>query len=149
MQCHLKIYPATLMQQVKWISTQSPLLISLSGPNHVLHEHEDQSPWKITSSWTAAGKTHIGAVNLLYIIMFKIRKIKPNAGSVRQKPKSFHGDWKWRSIQFISITILKHLVLQLSSKFYGSALNFYGVIMQYLLCLSRTSYVLHKNDDEC
>ena len=42
---------------------------------------------------TNFGKTHVGPVNLLYVIMFKIRKIKPNLSSVRQKPKSFHGDW--------------------------------------------------------
>ena len=46
----------------------------------------------LTSPRTAAGKTHVGLVNLLYLLMFKIRKIKPNSGSVRQKPKSFHGD---------------------------------------------------------
>ena len=44
---------------------------------------------KITGPRTMAGKTHFGLVNLLYIIMFKIRKIKPNSGSVQQKPKSF------------------------------------------------------------
>ena len=44
---------------------------------------------KITGPQTAAGKTHVGPVNLLYIIMFKIKKIKPNSGLVRQKPKSF------------------------------------------------------------
>ena len=47
---------------------------------------------KIISLWTAAGETYVGPVNLLYIIMFKIRKIKPNSSSVRQKLKSFHGD---------------------------------------------------------
>ena len=47
---------------------------------------------KITSLWTTADKTHITPVNLLYIIMFKIRKIKPNLSSVRQKPKSFCSD---------------------------------------------------------
>ena len=36
------------------------------------------------------GKTHVGPVNRLCIIM---SKIKPNSGTVRQKPKSFHGDW--------------------------------------------------------
>ena len=40
----------------------------------------------------SVGKAHVGLVNLLSIIMFKIRKIKPNSGSVQQKPKSFHGD---------------------------------------------------------
>ena len=35
---------------------------------------------KITSARTAAGKAHVGLVNL-YIIMFKIRKIKPKAHS--------------------------------------------------------------------
>ena len=39
---------------------------------------------------------HVGPVNLLYIIMFKIRKIKPNSDSVRQKLKSFHGDHRLR-----------------------------------------------------
>ena len=48
---------------------------------------------KITSPWTTGSKTHIGLVILLYIIMFKIRKIKPNLGSIRQKPKIFHDDW--------------------------------------------------------
>ena len=47
---------------------------------------------KITSPRTADGKIHVGPVNLLYIIMFKIRKIKPNSGLVQHKPKSFHGD---------------------------------------------------------
>ena len=47
---------------------------------------------KITAPRTAAGKTHVGPVNLLFIIMFKTKKIKPNSGSVQQKPKSFHGD---------------------------------------------------------
>ena len=47
---------------------------------------------KITGPRTAAGKTHVEPANLLYIIMFKIRDIKPNSGSVQQKPKSFHGD---------------------------------------------------------
>ena len=49
---------------------------------------------KITGPRTAAGKTCIGLVNLLYKIMFKIRKIKPNSGSVCQtcqKLKNFHG----------------------------------------------------------
>ena len=38
-------------------------------------------------------KTHVGPVNLLHIIMFKIRKIKPNSSSVRLKLKSFQ--WLW------------------------------------------------------
>ena len=33
---------------------------------------------KLTGPWTAASKTHIEPINLLYIIMFKISKIKPN-----------------------------------------------------------------------
>ena len=51
---------------------------------------------KITGPWTVAGKTHTGPVNLLYIIMFKIRKPEPNSGSVRQKPKNFNGDCMFR-----------------------------------------------------
>ena len=47
---------------------------------------------KITGPRTMAGETHVGPVNLLYIIMFKIGKIKPNSGLVQQKPKSFHVD---------------------------------------------------------
>ena len=41
---------------------------------------------KITGMRTAAGKTHVGPVNLLHIIMFKIRKLKTNSGAVWQKP---------------------------------------------------------------
>ena len=48
---------------------------------------------KIAGLRTTASKTQVRPVNLLYIIMFKIRKIKPMSGSVRQKPQSFHGDW--------------------------------------------------------
>ena len=51
---------------------------------------------KITGLRNAAGKTSVWPVNLLYIIMFKIRKIKPNSGLVRpkllrwcQSPKAF------------------------------------------------------------
>ena len=47
---------------------------------------------KITGPQTAADKTHIRPENLLYIIMFKIGKIKPNLSSVWQKPKSFDND---------------------------------------------------------
>ena len=36
--------------------------------------------------------------NLLYVIMFKIRKIKPNLSSVRQKTKSFRSNWVCQSI---------------------------------------------------
>ena len=72
----------------------------------VLPAHKFNSLWpsdaatmKIISPQTVAGKTH-GPVNLLYIpvIMSKIRKIKPNSGSVHQKPKSFHSecDAKWQ-----------------------------------------------------
>ena len=46
---------------------------------------------KITGPRTAAGKTHVGPVNH-YIIMIKIRKIKPNSRLVQQKPESFHSD---------------------------------------------------------
>ena len=48
---------------------------------------------KITGPWTAAAKKHVGPVNFLYMMMFEIRKIKPNSGSGRQNPKSFHGDY--------------------------------------------------------
>ena len=37
-------------------------------------------------------KTHIVLVNLLYISMFKIKKIKPNSSSVQEMLKSFRGD---------------------------------------------------------
>ena len=37
-------------------------------------------------------RKHIGSVNILYMIMFKIRRIKPNLSLVWQKPKSFCGD---------------------------------------------------------
>ena len=50
---------------------------------------------KITGPRIAAGKTHVGPVNLLCIIIFKIRKIKPNSRSVRQKPQSSHSDCSW------------------------------------------------------
>ena len=59
---------------------------------------------EITGLWTPAGKTHVVPVNLLYIIMFKIRKIKPNSGLVRQKPKSFHSDCWWFSVEVLSET---------------------------------------------
>ena len=61
----------------------------------------DSVTMKITGPRTAAGKTHIRLVNFLYIIMFKIRKIKPNSGSVRQKPKSFQSDWRLK-VEWIS-----------------------------------------------
>ena len=48
---------------------------------------------KISGPRTAADKTHIGPVNLLYITILKIRKIKPNLYCVQQKPKIFRGDW--------------------------------------------------------
>ena len=48
---------------------------------------------KITGPHTAAGKRHVGPVELLYMIMFEIRKIKSNLSLVRQKPKRFHGDY--------------------------------------------------------
>ena len=46
---------------------------------------------KLTSPQTEIDKTHVRPVNLLYIIMFKINKIKPNSSEVRQKPQSFRG----------------------------------------------------------
>ena len=79
-----------------------PFICSYFHPLHFWNFHtfpdKQHSPhlitvtMKITSPLTAAGKTHVGPVNLFFIIMFKIRKIKPNSGSVWQKPKSFHGD---------------------------------------------------------
>ena len=44
---------------------------------------------------SAAGKTHVVPENLLYIIMYEVRKIKLNSGLVWQKPQSFHDDWKY------------------------------------------------------
>ena len=61
----------------------------------IIFQHWNTVTVKITGLRTADVKTHVRPVNLLYIIMFKIRKIKPNSGSVYQKPKSFHSDWKW------------------------------------------------------
>ena len=58
---------------------------------------------KIIHPRTADSKTHVGPVNLLYIIMFKIRKIKPYSGSVWQKPKSCHGDCISRMMGSINI----------------------------------------------
>ena len=43
---------------------------------------------------SADDKTHIGQINILYIIMFKIMKIKPYLSSVWQKPNSFRGKVK-------------------------------------------------------
>ena len=54
---------------------------------------------KITGPQTAAGKTPVGPVNLLYIIMFKIRKIKQNSSSEfsrRLSPVLMH--WRYCSL---------------------------------------------------
>ena len=56
-------------------------------------DHCTSVTMKITVPRMAAGKTNVRPVNLFYIIMFKIRKIKPNSGFVQQKPRSFHDDW--------------------------------------------------------
>ena len=53
--------------------------------------------------------THAGPVNLLYIIMFKIRKIKPSLSLVWQKPKSFCGDWKISDVR-AHIEILERIL---------------------------------------
>ena len=47
---------------------------------------------KVTGPQSVADKTHVIPVNLPYIIIFKIRKIKPNLSSLWQKAKSFLGD---------------------------------------------------------
>ena len=62
-----------------------------------------QSPWKSLVHGPRPGK-HVGpVVNLLFIIMFKIRKIKPNSGSVRQKPKSCHcACYSWPMCLFLA-----------------------------------------------
>ena len=47
-------------------------------------------PFPVTTKITGLQTlTHVRPVNLLCIIMFKIRKIKPNLSSVRQKPNVF------------------------------------------------------------
>ena len=68
-----------------------PILINISL-YFVLHFTKGGSQWfnwpvtvKITGPRTTAGKTHVWPVHLLYIIMFKIRKSKPNSDSKAQK----------------------------------------------------------------
>ena len=51
-------------------------------------------------------KTHVILVNLLYISMFKIKKIKPNSSSVQEMLKSFCGDCISDIYQFKSLNSL-------------------------------------------
>ena len=74
-------------QWVVWCLSRGVSLIRGDNPGY-----PSSVTVKITGPRTVAGKTHVGLVNFLYTIMLKIRKIKPNSGSVRQKPKSFLGD---------------------------------------------------------
>ena len=86
---------------------------------------------KITGTRTTAGKTHVGPVNHLYIIMFKIRKITPNSGSVWQKPKKFS---RWLvvglelgSSQMIASYIKRSTPSKINSSSRTSTLSNYGI----------------------
>ena len=80
----------------EWTIPQlDPLLVASHGRLVIIHSMASYVTvtMKITGPRTVASKTHLRPVNLLYTIMIRIRKIKPNSGSVRQKPQSFLGDW--------------------------------------------------------
>ena len=79
---------------------------------------------KITIPRTAGDKTRQTSKNLLYIIMFKSTKIKPNLSLVCQNTKSFHSDCYGLSYVIIKLRYID-LKLLLSIIF--------SILMPYLL----------------
>ena len=89
---HGEIWPIHIMHEIFQVFTWSADFRYFAS-GKVYRQSAEAVTTKIASPWIAANKANVRLVNLLYIIMFKRGKMKPNWPSVRQKPKRFRADW--------------------------------------------------------